>query len=117
MKLKEGYPVTFDIQYDVVQDGKSAGDIAAAKFFLALYPTENDSEYFLKTYNNGLTYSSGIWTVSVDQGDLTSAASTGKWLNGVLAIQYSGDTTFREPDLTDPDGELFRVYVEPQYSE
>lgn len=116
MKLKQGYPVTFDISYDITEDGKIPADIQTAKFFLALYPSEADNTYFIKNYNSGLTYSSGIWTVSVDQDDLDSIADTGKWYNGVLAIQYSGDLDFREPDLTDPSGEIFRVYVDPKYS-
>jgi hypothetical protein len=115
MKLKQGFPISFDISYDVAEDGKSASDISDAKFFLATSPEESDDKWLLKTWNSGLTYLNGLWTVKIDQSDLDVAADYFKHFKGVLAIQYSGDTDFREPDLTE-DGEPFLIYIERKYS-
>lgn len=115
MKLKQGVPVTFDIAYDITQDGKIPADISAAKFFLALYPGEADDKWLIKTYGSGLTYTAGIWTVTVDQSDLDAAAATAKWFVPVLGIQYAGDADYREPDLLE-SGQPMRVFVEQKYS-
>ena len=113
--LKKNIPQSFQITYDVTaEDTKNSGDIVDAKFFLATAPGEADDKYLLKSYNSGLTYSAGTWTVTIDQGDLTSIDTDFDY-EGVLAIQYGGDTTFREPDLFEGTDPLV-VRVEPSYS-
>lgn len=107
--LKSNTPVSFDIDYHIGDnDSKNAANIAAAKFFLATSPGEADTKYFIKTYGAGLAYDepTGMWTVSVGQGDLVNI-NPDVVFRGVLAIQYTGDTEYREPDLfegTEPLG-------------
>ena len=117
MNLKNNEPVQFPIYYDIdSEDGKIPAEIIAAKFFLARTPGELDNKYFLKTYNNGLTYLNGVWTVTVDQGDFTeeTKAFSGPY-RAVLAIQYNGDSDYREPELYENGKELV-VYIKPSYA-
>ena len=116
--LKSNTPVSFDIDYNITtEDSKGLADISTAKFFLATAPGEADSKYFLKTYGSGLSYNdgNGLWTVTVDQGDLENVNSDITY-KGILAIQYTGDTDYREPDLFEGT-ERLEIKIDPNWAE
>lgn len=117
--LKSNTPVSFDIGYNISnEDSKNAVNIEAAKFFLATSPGEADNKYLLKTYpSGGLTYDdqTGNWTVTIGQGDLDNI-NPDFLFRGVLAIRYTGDTDYREPDLFEGTEPLL-IRVEAHYSD
>ncbi len=114
--LKENQQQTFDIDYNVTNDGKTAGDIANAKFFLQLFPEDADDKYFQVTLGSGLEYNTGVWTVTVPEGDFNyEFKNVGRELEAILAIQYTGDTEFREPDLFEGEDRL-QVKFKPVYN-
>jgi len=117
MKVKQGVPFSFSIDYNITtNDAKVEADIAEAKFFLATAPGEADDKYLLKSYGSGLIYSDGQWEINIGQEDFDFPRSSNVPFRAVLAIKYVGDTKYREPDLIE-DGEPLIIYIDAAYSE
>lgn len=119
MLVQKGIPFTKKITYDYeLLDGKSLSDIVEVLYTWQQLKEDVDTKFLLKRYslnNISLDNENKEFTIQIKNTDFSKVIDNEIYYE-ILSIKYSGDVSFRDIVLKNPDGDTYStIHIKPAW--